>query len=90
MKQKEKDGKRRKISEGAASGATAIIFAIIGFQAAIVATRLFEPRPGPEPQTQTQTQMTLMMNQMKKNQKQKQKAACFAGGLFVYNNDYSL
>lgn len=50
MKQEEKDEKRRAISKGAASGATAIIFAIIGFQAAVVVTRLAEPRQEAGPQ----------------------------------------
>lgn len=50
MKQQEKDEKRRKISKGAASGATAIIFLIIGFQAAIIVLKVLDRPAESEPQ----------------------------------------
>jgi len=49
MKQQEKDEKKRKISNGAASGATAIIFLIIGFQAAVLLLKVLEPSTAVEP-----------------------------------------
>lgn len=42
MKQQEKDEKKRKLSKCAASGATAIIFLFIGFQAAIFVLKVLE------------------------------------------------
>lgn len=50
MTQQEKDEFRRKISKGAASGATAIIFLFIGFQAAIFALKVLERPAEIEPQ----------------------------------------
>lgn len=49
MKQQEKDDRKRKLSKGAASGATAIIFLFIGFQAAIFVLKVLERPPVVEP-----------------------------------------
>lgn len=46
MKQKEKDGRKKRATEGAANGAVALIFLIIGFQLAIFTTKVLE-RPSP-------------------------------------------
>ena len=42
MKRNEKDGSRKRISDSAASGAVALIFLIIGFQAALFFTKVVE------------------------------------------------
>ena len=42
MKQKEKDGRKKRATEGAANGAVALIFLIIGFQLAIFTTKILE------------------------------------------------
>ena len=42
MKQKEKDGRKKRATEGAANGAVALVFLIIGFQLAIFTTKILE------------------------------------------------
>lgn len=48
MKQKERDGRKKRLSESAANGAIALIFLIIGFQTAIFVTKVVE-RPSSTP-----------------------------------------
>lgn len=42
MKQKERDGRKNRLTEGAANGAVALIFLIIGFQLAIFMTKIIQ------------------------------------------------
>ncbi len=42
MKQKERDGRKKRLTEGAANGAVALIFLIIGFQLAIFMTKIIQ------------------------------------------------
>jgi len=73
MKQQEKDEKRRKISKGAASGATAIIFFIIGFQAAVLVLKLRE-EPACE-QADVQVQESAVQVRQERGQKHFQPSA---------------
>ena len=61
MKKKERDGRKKRATEGAAGGAVALVFLIIGFQLAIFVTKVVErpatPQPG-EPQPEATPQPT--------------------------------
>ena len=48
MKKKEKDGRKKRLSEGAATGAVALIFLIIGFQAAVFVMKVVQRPAAPE------------------------------------------
>ncbi|MBQ6437246.1 MAG: helix-hairpin-helix domain-containing protein [Bacteroidales bacterium] len=49
MKQKERDGRKKRATEGAAGGAVALVFLIIGFQLAIFVTKVVERPATPQP-----------------------------------------
>lgn len=61
MKQKERDGRKKRATEGAAGGAVALVFLIIGFQLSIFVTKVVErpatPQTG-EPQPEATPQPT--------------------------------
>lgn len=48
MKQKERDGRKKRLTEGAANGAVALIFLIIGFQLAIFVMKVLQRPAAPE------------------------------------------
>lgn len=48
MKQKEKDGRKKRATEGATNGAVALIFLIIGFQLALFVTKVLQRPAAPE------------------------------------------